>query len=66
MGGLPNDVIYILRGKENNLGLITVLKESGVQLVLIPVDASCYIQPVSATNINIDIISIVKSVIIVR
>ena len=61
-----SDIIYRLRSEENGPGLRTVLKEPGVQPVLIPIDTSYCIQPISATNMNIEIIGIVKSVIIGR
>ncbi|MGP4717153.1 helix-turn-helix domain-containing protein [Psychrobacter sp. T6-6] len=61
-----SDIIYRLRSEENDPGLRTVLKEPGVQPVLIPIDTSYCIQPISATNMNIEIIGIVKSVMIGR
>lgn len=61
-----SDVIYKLMSEENNSGLRTVLKEPGMKPVLIPIDNSCGIQPISAANTNIEIIGIVKSVIIDR
>lgn len=58
------DVIYRVKSEELNPGLRKIFKEPGAKPVLISLNPSCCIQPISATNANIDIIGIVKSVII--
>ncbi len=58
------DVIYRVKSEKLNPGLRKVFKEPGAKPILISLNPSCCIQPISATNANVEIIGIVKSVII--
>jgi|26BtaG_2_1085354.scaffolds.fasta_scaffold04766_1 transcriptional regulator with XRE-family HTH domain len=58
------EVIYKLRSEDYRAGLRTILKEPGVEPVLIPLKPSYCLQPIPANNVNIEIIGVVKSVII--
>lgn len=58
------DVIYRVKSEELNPGLRKIFKEPGAKPVLVSLSPSCCIQPISATNANVEIIGIVKSVII--
>lgn len=55
-----SDVIFKMRGNENNVGLRKLIKEPGVEhAILIPTDSQFTIQPLLANDVNTQIIGVV-------
>lgn len=59
-----SDVIYRLKAGENTPGLRKLLKEPGVEPILIPADSLHPVTPIKANHLNIEILGVVKTVVI--
>jgi transcriptional regulator with XRE-family HTH domain len=66
---IPNgsDIIYRRSGRENEAGLRKLIKEPGADhAILVSTDASYWIQPITVTDVSIEIIGLIISITIFR